>query len=196
MDNHAPLAVILAGGAGRRMGGDKPFARLAGRPLVAHVIDRLSPQCRALAINAAPDPRWDERGLPLIPDGAAGGLGPLSGILAAMDWAEAQGATRVLTAPVDTPFLPGDLVHRLSAVDAPIALARTADGLQGTCGLWAVSLRGTLATALATGTRKLTEFATAHGAESVFFPSGDPPPFFNINRPDDLAWAEGVLGQA
>ncbi|MBF9058903.1 molybdenum cofactor guanylyltransferase [Rhodobacterales bacterium HKCCSP123] len=194
MDQRAAVGVILAGGGGRRIGGDKPFVALAGRPLVAHVVARLAPQCRALAVNAAPDPRLAALGLPVIPDGDAGGLGPLSGILAAMDWAASQGASRVLTAPVDTPFLPGDLAAGLSSLDAPIVLARTADGLQGTCGLWSVSLRDALSAALAAGTRKVTEFTAAQGAESVLFPEGDPPAFLNVNRPGDLARAEACLG--
>lgn len=192
-DRAAPMGVILAGGAGRRMGGDKVFAPLAGRPLVAHVIDRLAPQCRVLAINAAPDPRLDAIGLPIVPDGAAGGHGPLSGILAAMDWAADRGAAHVLTAPVDTPFLPMDLARRLGTVEAPVVLARSADGLHGTCGLWEVGLRPQLAAALANGTRKVTEFTAAHGAQSVPFPEPDPPPFLNVNRPEDLARAEGFL---
>jgi molybdopterin-guanine dinucleotide biosynthesis protein A len=193
MDQRAAAGVILAGGSGRRIGGDKAFVPLAGRPLVAHVIARLAPQCRALGVNAAPDPRLGSLGLPVIPDGAEGGLGPLSGILAAMDWAAAEGAARVLTVPVDTPFLPADLAARLSTVEAPIVLARTADGLQGTCGLWSVSLRVALAEALTTGTRKVTEFTEAQGAASVPFPEGDPPPFLNVNRPEDLARAEAAL---
>jgi len=195
MDQRAPMGVILAGGSGRRIGGDKAFVPLAGQPLVSHVIARLAPQCRTLAINALPDPRLDAFALPIIPDGSEGGHGPLSGILAAMDWAAAEGAARVLTAPVDTPFLPENLAARLSAIDAPIVLARTEDGLQGTCGLWSVSLRGALAAALATGIRKVTEFTEAQGAASVLFPEGAPPPFLNVNRPEDLARAESLLAK-
>jgi molybdopterin-guanine dinucleotide biosynthesis protein A len=45
--------VVLAGGQGRRMGGvDKGLVELAGRPLVARVIERLAPQVGALLINA------------------------------------------------------------------------------------------------------------------------------------------------
>ncbi len=193
MDQGAPVGVILAGGSGRRIGGDKAFVPLAGRPLVGHVIARLGPQCRALALNAAPDPRLAPFALPVIPDGSEGGHGPLSGILAAMDWAAAEGAAHVLTAPVDTPFLPEDLALRLSGVKAPIVLARTADGFQGTCGLWSVGLRDALAEALTKGTRKVTQFTAAHGAASVLFADADPPPFLNVNRPEDLARAEGFL---
>ncbi|MEL6210433.1 MAG: NTP transferase domain-containing protein, partial [Pseudomonadota bacterium] len=53
--------VILAGGLARRMGGgDKALLALAGRPLLAHVIDRLAPQVERLALNANGDPaRFD-----------------------------------------------------------------------------------------------------------------------------------------
>lgn len=190
-DGGKPLGVILAGGAGRRIGGGKPLVMLAGRPLIAHVIARLDPQCAALAINANDPAGLAALGVPVIADGAQAGQGPLSGILAAMDWAAAQGARHVLTAPVDTPFLPQDLAARLADARAPIALAATDDGVQGTCGLWDVGLRMALAQALAEGRRKVSEFAMAQGAVRVHFDGADA--FLNINTPDDLAAAEAML---
>jgi len=45
--------IVLAGGRGRRMGGvDKGLVDFAGRPLVAHVIERFAPQVGAIVINA------------------------------------------------------------------------------------------------------------------------------------------------
>ena len=53
MNGKATLGLILNGGQARRMSGaDKGLVRLAGRPMLAHVIDRLRPQCAALALNA------------------------------------------------------------------------------------------------------------------------------------------------
>ena len=44
---------VLAGGQGRRMGGeDKGLVEIAGRPMVAHVLDRLRPQAGVLLVNA------------------------------------------------------------------------------------------------------------------------------------------------
>jgi molybdopterin-guanine dinucleotide biosynthesis protein A len=190
------LGVILAGGMGSRIGGGKPFVPLAGKPLIAHVIDRLGSQCDALAINVnGPADRFTLLGLPVIADADEGrdegGHGPLAGILAAMDWAAAQGAGRVLTAPVDTPFLPADLAARLVAVHAPVALAATAGRVHGTCGLWDVGLRDRLAAALAGGVRRVTDFAEAQGAVPVNFP--DPGAFLNVNTPEDLAAAGAIL---
>ena len=85
------FGVILAGGAGRRMGGaDKATLRLAGRSLAAHAVDRLEPQVERLAISANGDPaRLSALGLPVLAD--AQSQGPLSGVLAALDWAAPSG---------------------------------------------------------------------------------------------------------
>ena len=81
------FGVILAGGQGRRMGGqDKALVALAGPPLLAHVIARLEPQVERLALSANGDPaRFARYGLPILPD--ALGAGPLAGVLAALRWA-------------------------------------------------------------------------------------------------------------
>ncbi len=104
--------VILAGGGGRRMGGrDKGLIPLRGRPLIAHVIERLRPQCETLLINCQRShQQYAEYGFPLIGDSLPGGLGPLAGLLAGM---EQVGSGYVLIAPCDTPFLPHDLVTRM-----------------------------------------------------------------------------------
>ena len=80
------VGVILAGGLSTRMGGgDKPFLPLAGRPVLAHVIERLRPQADRLVINANGDPaRFAAFGLPVIPDTVPGHPGPLGGILAGL----------------------------------------------------------------------------------------------------------------
>lgn len=127
-----PVAgVILAGGLSRRMGGgDKCLLPLGGRPILAHVIDRLRPQVGPLALNANGDPaRFAAFGLEVVADDFPGFAGPLAGLLAGMDWAAARGLPLVVTAAADTPFFPRDLVARLRAAmaetGAPIALAAT-----------------------------------------------------------------------
>lgn len=192
------VGVILAGGRGARMGGaDKALLELNGAPLVAHVIHRLAPQVAALAINAGGDPaRFARFALPVLPDPMAGQPGPLAGILAGMHWARAQGASHVVSAATDTPFLPADLVTRLGAAatqaGAAIALAESGGRLHPTFGLWPVTLADDLARALAAGTRKLTAWALGEGAARVAFATLPHDPFFNINTPDDLAAAAHI----
>lgn len=194
-----PDAVILAGGRGRRMGGaDKALILLAGRPLLSHVLDRMAPQAGRIALSANGAPaRFAAFGLPVLPDAGAD-LGPMAGLLAGLDWAAALGdATHLLTLSVDTPFLPADLASRLASAagQTGLALAESRGRLHPTCGLWPLHLRAPLARALATGERRIGDWALAQGAVSVAF-DGDPDPFLNLNRPEDTALAERLLPEA
>lgn len=190
-------AVVLAGGQGRRMGGaDKALVPLAGRPLLAHVLDRLRDQVTAVAVSANGDPaRFSVFGVSVLPDPVPGQPGPLAGVLAGMRWAAALHADAVLSAPVDTPFLPLDLVPRLAAAVAGVPGARVAVAASGgqehpPVALWDVALADTLEGALHAGERRVRAWAHARGAVVVHFP-GTPDPFANLNTPDDLAVAEG-----
>ncbi|GMG83459.1 molybdenum cofactor guanylyltransferase MobA [Paralimibaculum aggregatum] len=191
--------VILAGGLARRMGGgDKTLLEVAGRPLLAHVIDRLRPQVAEIAINANGDAaRFDGFGLPVIPDTVEGFAGPLAGVLAGMRWAAARGHGHIVSAAGDTPFFPADLAARLAAAldDAnPIAMAATTDPQRGlsehpTFALWPVALADDLEQAITVGDlRKVIVWTSRHGFARVLFDDAAYP-FFNINTPEDLAEA-------
>ncbi|MCZ8078468.1 MAG: molybdenum cofactor guanylyltransferase [Rhodobacteraceae bacterium] len=190
------FGVILAGGQGRRMGGaDKAMLALAGRPLIAHVTDRLEPQVERLAISANGDAaRFAALRLPVLADLRS--EGPLSGILSALDWAAPLGATAVVSAPVDAPFLPPDLVPRLilagEAADG-CALARSGGNDHPTFGLWPVALREPLRAFLASGEKtRVRSFADAQNAARADFP--DDGAFANLNTPEDLAAAAARIG--
>lgn len=195
-----PLGVILAGGLARRMGGgDKALLSLGGRTLLHRVIDRLGPQVDGLALNANGDPdRFAGFNLPVLPDNVPDYPGPLAGVLAGLDWAAEQGASHIVTAAADTPFFPTDLVERLqraaSRAATPIALAATQEEgrmtRHPTFGLWPVALRGDLRSALGGGVRKVVLWTDKHGAASAPF---DDYAFFNVNTPEDLTRAEGML---
>lgn len=191
------FGTILAGGQSSRMGTDKALAALAGQTLLAHVIARFSPQVEALALSANGDPaRFAAFGLPVLPD--TGSHGPLSGVLAALLWAEPQGATAVVTVPVDGPFLPPDLVPRLCLAAEPgqgPALAASSNGWHPTFGLWPVTLAAPLAGFLASGAKaRVRDFATAHGVRIADFP--DDLAFANANTPDDLTRLAALAGAA
>jgi molybdopterin-guanine dinucleotide biosynthesis protein A len=182
------FGVILAGGQARRMGGaDKALVALAGKSLLSRVIERFNPQVAALAISANHDPaRYAAFDLPVLAD--ASSQGPLSGILSAMTWAAAGGATAVVSVPVDGPFLPPDLVPRLclAAESAGLALASSRGALHPTFGLWPVNLAPALAAFLASGSKpRVRDFAAAHNAGLADFP--DDLAFANANTPQDIA---------
>jgi len=196
-----PAGVILAGGRATRMGGgDKGLRRVGDRRLIDHVIDRLAPQCAALAINANGDPaRFAEFGLPVLADSLPDHPGPLAGVLAGLDWAAAEGHAAIVTAAADTPFFPRDLARRLAAAAGPSGLAlaasRDAEGKlwrHPTFGLWPVALRDDLRAALRGGLRKIVLWTDAHGAGLAEFPATPFDPFFNVNTPEDIARAEDL----
>ena len=195
-----PHGLILAGGRATRMGGgDKGRLMLAGRPLIARVIDALGPQVDRLALNAnGPAARWDDLGLPVLPDPVADRPGPLAGVLAGLDWAAGLGCPHIVTAAADTPFLPPDLVPRLLLAAGPsgLALAATREGdrawPQPTFGLWPVALREDLRAALDGGIRKIVAWTERHDAGLAVFDTEPWDPFFNVNTPEDLARAEDM----
>ncbi len=176
------------------MGTDKALVPLAGRPLLAHVLDRLEPQVERVLISANGDPaRFAAFGCPVVSDVTP--QGPLSGILAAMTRAAQLGATHLVSAPVDTPFLPGDLVPQLlmaaEASSEGLALARSTDGDHPATALWPIALAPALAAFLAEGGAKVTLFVHAHHAARADF--ADARAFLNLNTPEDLAAAEALL---
>lgn len=203
-------AVILAGGGGRRMfpgtgtGGDKGLVRLGGKPLIAHIADSLEHQAARVIVNANSDPAlYSQFGLAVVAD-AEPDQGPLAGLLAAMDWIQAQRlpSRAVMSVSTDTPFLPHDLIARLSAVSAEgPAIASSLDRLHPVIGLWPLSLRDALAEALAQKRRSVEKFALRYEAIAVPFAlrtigAETVDPFFNINTPEDLALARAILSQA
>lgn len=189
--------IILAGGQGRRLGGaDKALLMLHGRPLLAHVIDRLG-CARAISANGPPD-RLACFGLPVLPDAMDGYPGPLAGVLAGLDWAVAHGFGAIVTAATDTPAFPRDLavcLARHAAVSgATVVIARGSSEmsdapprLQPTCALWRTSAAADLRAALASGTRRVEAAAQMLGMAVLDVPGKGI--FFNINTAEDLAQA-------
>lgn len=194
-----PPGVVLAGGLARRMGGgDKPLREIGGRTILARVIARLEPQCECLVINANGDPRrFASFGIPVIADGVQDYPGPLAGILAALDWAAANrpDAAWILSAPGDCPFLPRDLVARLShallADNSELAIAASQGQSHPVIGLWNVALRDALRRALVVeGLRKVGQWTARYRPATVTWPAEPLDPFFNANTVDDLAEGE------
>ncbi|KIZ48043.1 MULTISPECIES: molybdenum cofactor guanylyltransferase MobA [Rhodopseudomonas] len=194
-----PVAVILAGGLARRMGGgDKPLQTIAGRSLLERVIARVAPQCDGVVLNANGDPaRFAPFGLPIAADSIAGFAGPLAGILAGLDWIAANRpqARWMLSAPADCPFLPRDLVARLDhariAEAARLAVAASAGQSHPVIGLWDVTLRDELRHALtADDIRKVGRFTARYKLATVDWPTTPLDPFFNANTLEDVAEAE------
>jgi molybdopterin-guanine dinucleotide biosynthesis protein A len=194
--------VILAGGLSRRMGGgDKCLRPIGGRPILAHIIERVRPQVAALVLNANGDAaRFAPFGLSVAGDVVEGFAGPLAGVLTGMEWARhnAPACKWLASFASDAPFVPRDLVARLlAAVEAQGAdLACAASGGQAhpVFGLWRVDLAPALRHALVEEQIfKVDRWTARYRLAQVDFPSTPIDPFFNANRPEDLAEAERLL---
>ena len=122
--------VILAGGRGSRMGSvDKGLKSLRGKPMVQWVAERFAPQVAEVLINANQNiDKYQILGFRVVPDVIGGFAGPLAGLHRGLSEASHD---LVATAPCDSPFLPLDLIARLSAAlekaGAEIAVAKTGD---------------------------------------------------------------------
>jgi molybdopterin-guanine dinucleotide biosynthesis protein A len=160
--------------------------------MLAAVIQSLD--TAAVAISANGDPaRFAAFGLPVLPDGAFAGQGPLAGILAGLEWAGALGMTALLTAPGDMPFLPAGLARLLSP--APRAV-RSGQRAQQLVALWPVDAAGPLRAFLsAPGSRRVSDFAERIGMQYRDFSLGIPEAFVNVNTPQELARAREIAGQ-
>ncbi len=215
----ALVGVVLAGGEGRRMGPGplKPLRPLGGRPMVAHVVERLRPQVMDLVVVANdPAPAFRALKVPVIADPPdiqraakreGRRLGPLAGVLAGMEWSlkHHPHAGWILTAPADVPFLPLDLTVRLCGLmhvpEPDVLMVRHGKRREHTLAVWSVKLVRDLRHAiLEEGVRRVDEFARRHVFEELHWPGGAAP-FLNVNTPAELTvaaarLAPGRAGQA
>jgi molybdopterin-guanine dinucleotide biosynthesis protein A len=198
------VAVLLAGGLSRRMGGqDKMLRDLGGQSILARVIACVEPQAGRLLLNANGDPaRFAEFGLPVAEDVLGDHAGPLAGVLTGMEWARANApdCLWVMTAPTDAPFLPRDLAARLFAAveaeGADMACASSGGRRHPVCGLWPVRLAGELRRAMVDeDIRKVDIWTGRYRLAVAEWPTEPVDPFFNANRPEDLAEAERILAE-
>jgi molybdopterin-guanine dinucleotide biosynthesis protein A len=196
--------VVLAGGLSRRMGGgDKALLSLGGRSILDHVIERARPQVSSLALNANGDAaRFARFGLPVIADVVEGYAGPLAGVLTGLEWAAAEhpDCAWVASFASDAPFLSVDLVARLLAAiekdGADLACASSAGRHHPVFGLWPVALVDDLRHAVIDDSIRKVDAWTARYSLAVADFEVEPfDPFFNTNRPEDLAEAETLLAR-
>src|SRR5262245_2887958 len=109
-------AVILAGGAGRRLGGAiKPLLVVAGERIVDRQLAILAPRVDAVVVSAQDDAPWSP--VAVVRDEVAG-AGPLAGIAAAF---AATTTPWLLVVAGDMPWLAGGVI------DAILAAAATTD---------------------------------------------------------------------
>ena len=184
--------IVLAGGQGSRMGGvDKGLQEFRGKPMAAHVLDRLVPQVDEVLINANRNAEAYARfGFRVVADEIEGFAGPLAGFERGLAHA---GGELVVTAPCDSPFLPADLVARLRAAlearNAELAVARTGSQAHPVFSLMRRSVHASLRDFLSSGQRKIDRWYGGLSVVEVSF-DDEADAFLNINTLDELTGLE------
>jgi molybdenum cofactor guanylyltransferase len=178
--------LVLAGGQGRRMGGvDKGLQPLRGKPMAQWAIERLAPQVDEMLINCNQNLEAYARfGHRLVPDEIGGFAGPLAGLHAGL---KAAAHPLVVTVPCDSPFLPLDLVRRLtdSLQDRDLAVAKTGDQPHPVFSLVRKDVLQNLERFLRSGGRKIDAwYASLRTIEVSFDDEADA--FRNINTLEEL----------
>jgi len=188
-------ALILAGGQGRRMGGqDKGLLRLHERPLIEFVLRVLSPCVDRVLISANQnESAYDQYGQVVAdPAGFEGGQGPLAGLLAAAPYLQ---TSWLVVAGCDMPALPADYVARLygelMAQGGHVAFAHAGARDHSVCLLLHARVLGTLREYLDSGRRAVLPWLEAQHALRVVFDDADA--FLNVNTPEDLARASNTV---
>ena len=189
-----PVGIVLAGGAGRRIGGDKAIVELDGRALLLYPLAVLRSALAEVAIVAKRDtalPALEaQTSVWLEPDHPRH---PLNGIVHALRLAAGRS---VLVVAGDMPLLDVPLVRALieaerAATGAAAVVPRAGDRLQPLCALYTPR-------ALAALERFDPDVRAADAVaalDPVVLEVADETPFFNVNAPEDLLQAAALLSR-
>lgn len=178
---------VIAGGEGRRLGGAiKATLEIGGGPLIHRVLERLYPQTRHIAVCVRDEADWlDTVKEPILFDLPAF-EGPLAGVASALVWvATLPQIDTLVTVGVDYPFLPEDLVARLSGKPG-VAVARSGEQPHHLIAGWPLSAREKFLQGIAAGERAVHRLQAKFPITEVEWPCQPVDPFFNINTPEDL----------
>jgi len=174
--------IVLAGGAGRRLGRPKASLPLGGSTLVERSIAALEARCDEVVVVTRP-------GVPLPPLGVRvlmdrpGPDAPLTGLATGLG---ATTADEVLVLACDLPMAAPALERLLAERSrTPLVAWAPGAGLQPLCARYprarALAVADDLLTA---GAVAMRDFVAAIGAERVLVPD---PALANVNTPGDLA---------
>lgn len=192
--------VIMAGGASSRMGTDKSFVQVNGKPIIWYVTERVADvgQAETLLVTNRPDD-YAHLGLPMhadvLPD-----KGALGGIYTAITVSSAPYAFVVAC---DMPFVSPGLMRQMAALleDAPDVVVPRVDGYpQGLFALYGKTCLPHIREKLEADRLKVIGFydaVTVRYLDEADYAAYDPDgvAFFNVNTPQQLEQAQTYAKQ-
>lgn len=194
------LGLILAGGEAARFGGgDKCLRPFQGRPLLAHIQQRLAAQTSAQALSANGDPaRFARFAMPVLPDFEAHhNAGPIAGLIAGLTYAHDQGYELLLTVPCDAPLFPENLAHDLKKALQTGNCARVESGgnPHPVFSLWRTTCLPHILEAAANGARAIWRVQKELSAVTLSYDTIAFDPFMDADTPEDLAELERIASR-
>jgi len=196
------LGVVLAGGASRRFGQDKALFPLAGRPMASWGLEALRPHTDTQVVIANAPGVADSLGVRGRPD-LVSGLGPLGGVLTALEWAEAEGREAIVILACDLPLVTPSLLSRILRAweknsGAVVPGSSGPLGFEPLCGAYAVASLPAARECAVSEDRSMERFLVQVGctvvpADRLGTAAELDLAFKNVNTESDARWAEKVL---
>ncbi|WP_280113243.1 molybdenum cofactor guanylyltransferase [Mycolicibacterium septicum] len=166
----APLAaVVLAGGASRRMGRDKATLPFDGSTMVEHVVAAVSRRCSPVFVIAAPGQPLPALSAEVLRDEVRG-VGPLVATGRGLRAVAEAGLDRAFVCAVDMPYLSSELIDTLlaSAERSPADIVLPWDGRDHyLAGIYRSALAGRIADLVRDGRRSMRALAESVDTQRI-----------------------------
>ena len=200
MSENNILGVILAGGKSKRFGEDKTIAKLGNKTLLDHTISKIEKNFKEILVieNKGTIIR-DKKNVFSTKDIIEGYLGPLVGVLSAMEWIKSnkKNYNWIATFPCDTPFFNEVLIDKIkncpSNSNKKLFFLKSGSRRHNIFGLWSLELQDTLFEDINNGHRKVEEWANKVGHEIIEINDQNDYNFLNINTKEDLQKAKNKI---
>ena len=197
MSENNILGVVLAGGKSERFGDDKTAAKLGNKSLLDHAIEKIEKKFHEILIISNNEKLVSiKKNVFSTKDLIEGHLGPLVGVLSAMEWIKKNNKNYnwIATFPCDTPFFDENLVDKI--IDCPknsskkLFFLKSGNRRHNIFGLWSLELKNILLEDINKGHRKVEEWANKIGSEIIEINHENDYNFLNINTKEDLEKAK------
>lgn len=175
--------VILAGGGSTRMGADKAFLRLNGKPFIQHIADAMRQLFETVIISGDDKEKFRFLDLPVVPDRRKG-CGPLGAIYSALlhsstDW--------IFVTACDMPGLTAGVMRTIlnQRSERDAILPDSGTGIQPLCGMYSRRCSSVLERHLSSGQYSVMRFLGSITTHIVSLLPGNEAGLASINTPSE-----------
>ncbi len=194
------LGVVLAGGKSQRFGSDKASIKLGDKSLIEHTISKIENNFReVLIISNDKKNLTKKKNIFFTKDLIDGHLGPLVGVLTAMEWVKKNKKSYnwIATFPCDTPFFDQNIIEKIKSYQSnsleKLFFLKSGNKRHNIFGLWSMELKDILYKDINDGFRKVEDWANKVGSEIIEIKSENDYNFLNINTKEDLEEAKNKI---